>query len=98
MYIFEEDLISPDGGDDYLLFEILKTTFVQKKYHQAITQIKRLTGTNISNSTRDRAYFYMGEANYFLGNYDEAVKCFVKVQQAYPNLTKKWVDSALDRI
>lgn len=98
LYIFEEDLVSPDGGDDYLLFDILKTTLVQKKYHQAITQLKRLTGTNISKATGDRAYFYMGEANYLLGNYDEAVKCFVKVQLSFPNLTKKWIDSALDRI
>ena len=30
-YIFEEDLVSPDGGDAYLLFEILKTSFVTKK-------------------------------------------------------------------
>lgn len=98
LYIFEEDLVSPDGGDDYLLFEILKIYFVQKKYSQAITQLKRLAGTNISDDTLARAYFYMGEALYLQGNYSESVKTFVKVQQKFPDLTKKWIDSALDRI
>lgn len=98
IYIFEEDLVSPDGGDDYLLFEILKTYFVQKKYQKAINQIRKLEGTNISEQTRARANFYIGEAQYLLGNYNEAVKSFVKVQEYFPDLTQKWVDSALDRI
>lgn len=98
MYIFEEDLVSPDGGDDYILFDVLKTYFVVKKYQQAIVQLNRLAGTNISESTRKRIYFYIGEAEYLSGNYEQAVKSFVKVQQDFPNLTKKWVDSALDRI
>lgn len=98
MYIFEEDLVSPDGGDDYILFEVLKTYFVVKKYSQAVVQLNRLAGTNISESTRKRIYFYIGEAEYLSGNYEQAVKSFVKVQQDFPDLTKKWVDSALDRI
>ena len=35
-YVFEEDLISPDGGDDYLLFDVLKTTFIKRKYADAV--------------------------------------------------------------
>lgn len=96
-YFFEEDLISPDGGDDYLLFDILKTTFVRRKYSEAIIQLERLTGTNISESTRNRANFYLGEAYYFLGEYNEAIKAFVKVGSVYPALVQQWLDSALDR-
>ncbi len=98
LYVFEEDLVSPDGGDDYLLFEILKTTFVQKQYQQAILQLNKLVGTNINEKTRSRAYFYIGESQYLSGDYNEAIRTFVKVQQDFPNLTKKWIDSALDRI
>lgn len=97
-YIFEEDLISPDAGDDFLLFEILKTTFVQKKYNEAILQLNKLTGTNISEATRNRAYFYMGESEYLLGHYENAVRIFVQIEHAYPILAKKWLESALDRI
>lgn len=97
-YIFEEDLVSPAGGDDYLLFEILKTSFVTREYAQSITSLKKLIGTNISESTRNRAIFYLGESEYLSGNYENCVKTFVKVEQAYPTLVKKWLDSALDKI
>lgn len=98
MYLFEEDLVSPDAGDDYLLFEILKNYFVQKKYSEAIKQLDKLIGTNISESTRNRAIFYLGESYYLLGNYEQAVRTFVKVEQVFPNLVKEWLDSSLDRI
>ncbi len=97
-YIFEEDLISPDGGDDYLLFEILKQYFVHKNYDEAIVQLNKLAGTNIKDSTRSRVYFYIGECEYLIGEYEKAVKSFVKVQDIYPTLARKWINSSLDRI
>ncbi|MCQ2575344.1 MAG: hypothetical protein MJ162_01275 [Treponema sp.] len=98
-YFFEEDLISPDSGDDYLLFDILKNTFVQEKYEEAILQLNKLTGTrNISQAIISRAIFYIGEAEYFTGNYEEAVKYFVQLQQTYPLLTTKWINASLDKI
>jgi len=97
-YIFEEDMISPDGGDDYLLFDILKTSFVRRNYSEAITQLNKLIGTNVGDSTRNRAYFYLGEAQYLSGDYESAVKTFIKVEQTYPTLSKKWLNAALDKI
>lgn len=97
-YIFEEDLVSPDGGDEYLLFEILKTSFVTKKYKESIEKLNQLIGTNISEETRNRAYFYLGESQYFSRNYEEAVRNFVKVQAPFPTLSKKWLEDSLDRI
>ena len=85
-------------GHDYLLFEILKTSFVQRKYDQAIKDLNKLVGTNISESTRNRAYFYIGEAQYLTGDYNAAVKTFIKIQQVYPIQTKKWLDSALNKL
>jgi len=97
-HIFEEDLVSPDGGDAYLLFEILKTSFVTKKYKESIEKLNQLIGTNISESTRNRAYFYLGESQYFNHNYEDAVRSFVKVQHAYPSLAQKWLEASLDSI
>ena len=98
VYVFEDDLISPDGGDDFLLFEILKSSFIQKKYEQAITDLEKLTGTNINTATRNRAYFYLGESLYMLGSYEKAIKTFVKVENVYPELTKQWIDNSLDQL
>ena len=98
VHIFENDLISPDGGDDFLLFEVLKTTFIQKKYEEAISELEKLTGTNISTDTRSRAYFYLGESFYMLGRYEKAIKTFVKVENEYPELCKQWIDNSLDQL
>ena len=97
-YIFEEDLVSPDGGDDYLLFDILKNYFAPKKYSEAIIQLEKLIGTNISQKTRNRAYFYIGESEYFIEDYNKAIMYFVKVESIYPIQAKRWIDSSLDQL
>ncbi len=97
-YIFEQDLIEPDGSDDYLLFEILKNYFVQRKYSQATIQLKRLIGTNITEETRARANFYLGESQFFQKNYKDSIRTFVKIEGIYPSLANKWIDAALDYI
>ena len=60
--------------------------------------MNQLIGTNISEETRNRAYFYLGESQYFSGNYEEAVRSFVRIQQVFPTLSKKWLEASLDRI
>lgn len=95
-YVFEEDLISPDGGDDYLLFDVLKTTFIKRKYADAETELLRLLATNRSEAVTSRARFYLGESYYFRGNYADAVNAFLYAADAYPSLAKKWIDSSLD--
>ena len=95
-YVFEEDLISPDGGDDYLLFDVLKTTFIKRKYKDAETELLRLLATNRNEAVTSRARFYLGESYYFSGNYADAVNAFLYVIGDYPALAKKWIDSSLD--
>ena len=97
-YFFEEDLVSPDSGDDFLLFEVLKTTFVQEKYEEAIVLLNKLNGTNISQSVRDRVNFYIAQAYFFTGDFEQAAMCFAKTAQAFPLQTKIWMNYTLDRI
>ena len=97
-YFFEEDLISPDSGDDFLLFEVLKTTFVQEKYEEAIRLLNKLNGTNISDSVRNRVNFYIGEACFFTGDFELAAMYFAKTAPVYPLQTKIWMNYTLDRI
>lgn len=95
-YVFEEDLIAPDGGDDFLLFEVLRTTFIQKKYGQAINQLEKLINTNRSANVESRAKFYLAESYYFTKNYEEAAENFLSVYDDYPSLSKRWIESSLD--
>ena len=95
-YVFEQDLISPDGGDDFLLFEILRTTFIQKKYASCIDELIKLLGTNRSAEVTQRAGFYLAQSYYFSKDYKSAVQNFLKVYDTFPNLSKKWIDSSLE--
>lgn len=97
-YIFQEDLYTPDGGDDFILFEILKNYFIQEKYDQAFISLQHLTKTNIDEKVLNRAYFYMGQSLYFCADYEEAITTFVKVAEIYPELTKKWIVLSLDAL
>ncbi len=95
-HIFEDDLISPDGGDDFLLFEILRTTFIQKNYAEAISELERFLNKKNSAAAESRARFYLGEAYYFMEDYRTASKNFIMVYDTFPAVARKWLVSSLD--
>ncbi|MGP1458694.1 MAG: tetratricopeptide repeat protein [Treponema sp.] len=95
-YVFEEDLISPDGGDDFLLFEILRKYFIQKDYAQSARALEKLLGTNLTHTVEARARFYLAESHYFCEDYEKAAINFVALYGDFPVLSKKWIDSSFD--
>lgn len=95
-HFFEQDLVSPDGGDEYLLFDILKDSMIQRDYKKAEAQLNQLLGTNRSKDVTDRAIFYLGECYYFQEKYDLAVKQFSIVYTSFPGIAKKWIANSLD--
>ncbi len=96
VYIFDEDLISPSGGDEYLLFEILKTSFIKKKYTDSIEKLKKFLAQNRNKQVTDRANFYLGESYYYTGNFPSALTYFLSLEETYPELSRKWTESTLD--
>ncbi|MCR5081316.1 MAG: tetratricopeptide repeat protein [Treponema sp.] len=96
VYIFDEDLISPPGGDDYLLFEILRTTFIKKKYSQAAESLKKFLARNRSASVTERASFYLGECYYFTGKFEKALPYFLSIEDSRPELSRKWTENTID--
>jgi len=95
-YVFEEDIVSPQGGDDYLLFEVLSTSFIQQNYSSAITKLQEFMSHNRNKDSIARATFYLGESYYYCGNYPMALTLFLSLEDIYPNLVKKWSESSLD--
>lgn len=95
-YIFEEDLLSPSGGDEYILFDILKTYFVTKRYESSRLALNKFLLVNRKKDVQDRAIFYLGECNYYCADYKEAIRCFLKVQDAFEKESYKWIKNSLD--
>ncbi|MBR5932969.1 MAG: hypothetical protein IK002_03180 [Treponema sp.] len=98
MHVFEEDLICPEGGDDYYLFKILKTYFVKKDFAGSIKELNDFLSVRRSPSSAKRATFYLGESYYFLKDYQNSLFNFLTVSDDWPELSKKWIDSSLDMI
>ena len=97
-FAFEEDLLSPESGEDYLLFDTLHRTFAKRKYYDGTKELQEFLSVNHSDSVTNRAYFYLGECQYFSGYFREAIMSFLKIQDIYPDLCQKWIDSSLDLI
>lgn len=95
-YLFEQDLMSPAGGDEYLLFETLRTTFVQKNYPAATAALQRFLAQNRATDVTDRANFYLGESYYYCGKYKEALSKFLDLEDTFTTLSRKWVESTLE--
>lgn len=95
-HYFDEDLVSPSGGDDFYLFEILRDYFVKRNYRESVPALQKFLSVNRSEETTSRAAFYLAESHYYLGNYRHALTMFLFVEDAYPVLSKKWINSTLD--
>ena len=95
-HIFDEDMISPAGGDDYYLFEILKDYFIRRDYASSVKALQTFLGVNRSPETTKRGAFYLGEALYYCGRYRDALMMFLYVEEDEPALAKKWIQSSLD--
>lgn len=95
-HFFEDDMFAPDGGDGYILFETLREGLVQRKYRESVGLFIDFLSVNRNAAVTNRAEFYLGESFYFCGEYKKAVQCFLAVQEIFPALAKKWIDSSLD--
>ncbi len=95
-YFFEEDMFSPDGGDEYTLFECLRAGLAPKKYADSVQILQDFLSVHRSKETTERAQFYLGQSHYFCQDYEKAIRCFLAVQDAFPELSKQWIDSSLD--
>ena len=95
-YIFEEDMVAPAGGDDYFLFEILKEYFIRKDYRNSVEYLQKFLSVNRTDTVTNRAVFYLAESNYYRKNYRQALNLFLFVEESYPALAKKWIESTLD--
>ncbi|MBO4319668.1 MAG: hypothetical protein J5857_04290 [Treponema sp.] len=94
-YIFQDDVVR-SKGEDAALFDILKGSFINRRYTQAEKELYDFTLTSVNQDTRDRACFYLGECYYYNGKLSDAVRIFISLQDKYPSLSRKWTDACLD--
>ncbi len=95
-HIFSEDQVVPPGGDDYLLYKVLQEGWMQGRYAEAKAGLSSFLAQRRDDGATKRATFYLAEAEYFTGNYTGALNLFLTVQDSFPALAGKWIDSCID--
>lgn len=87
-YIFKDDLIESESGEEVFLFNVLKTTFIKCKYSEAASELSRLLRTNMARNVTMRTTFYLGECYYFMGQYEKAISKFMDAKSYYSPLER----------
>ncbi len=95
-YVFEEDLVVSPEGDDFFLFESLKTYFIKKDYKGSVKDLRKFLEITRDPYVTTRAVFYLAQSQYYCKNYRKALELFLFVEDELPELSKKWIDSTLD--
>lgn len=95
-YVFEQDMVISPEGDDFFLFESLKTYFIKKDYKGSVKDLKAFLGITRDPFVTTRAVFYLAQSQYYCRNYRKALELFLFVEDELPELSKKWIDSTLD--
>lgn len=95
-FIFEEDMIVSPQGDDFFLFESLKNYFIQNDYKGSVKDLCKFLAITREPQVTARAVFYLAESQYYCHNYRKALELFLFVEDEFPELSKKWIDSTLD--
>ena len=95
-YVFAKDREEGATGDDYLLQVILKRTFLNADYKKAAEELVQFLSANREENASRRAEFYIGECYYFSGDYKRALEYFLKTQNDFVPLCRKWTRYTLN--
>ena len=90
-YLFTIDAQSNTGGEELALRTILAGSFIPGHWDAAIMELKRFLSIRRTPSTVARARFYIGEAQFFSGNYHQALLEFLLAQDRYYNQSREWI-------
>lgn len=94
-YIFPQEQNQESTGENFLLYDIVSGLFIRGDYAAAAEKIAEFLQITRSREITARAKFYQGECAYFTGDFRGAVSCFLDVKDAFPELSRRWLDAAL---
>lgn len=84
-------------GDDYVLFSIIDAFFTRGDWKSANKELEKFVQMNRDEKVLSRAYYYLGQANYFLGNTQVALSYFMKAEKEFSHQSKKWIQEVLSQ-
>jgi len=92
---FSQDLETPAGGENYTVRSIIQGPFAKKDWPAARDELIRFLALPRTRDTEARARFYLGQALYFCGNYQDSLFEFLRIQTQYPGESQDWIQANL---
>ncbi|MDR2510121.1 MAG: hypothetical protein LBC77_05710 [Spirochaetaceae bacterium] len=97
--IFQRDVqMISSSADEVQLQNIIKDFFALRKWPETITALQQLLTTVRTQAVEIRCRYYLGQAYYFSGLYNNAMTEFLAVQSKLPTETAFWIQLTLKAI
>lgn len=98
LYVFPEDKETTGSGEQYLLAQIINSSFISNDWDTAEEELKQFLKVNRSVEITRRANFYLGQVFYYQGYYRESLNSFIIAENAFPAKTKQWIQAVLEKM
>ncbi len=95
-HIFRQEREEGRVGEDSILQDIVNSHLSAGDYQAAELRLREFLGINRSEDATDRGTFYLGEVLLYQGKSRQALSCFLRVQDRFPDLAARWIRAALD--
>jgi len=96
--VLEIDQAEAQGGEDYVLKNILRGRLASEEYAAAEQELVDFLSVRRESKLAARANFYLGQARFFQGRYEEALIDFLSAREQFYADADPWVDACFDRL
>jgi hypothetical protein len=93
--VFTMDMDEPQSGEESALFQIIEDYFKQFEWESARSNLQEYLAIPRTKDVTARARFYLGQTQYFTGNYREALWEFLSFRSINPDEANSWIDAVL---
>ncbi|MCL2444251.1 MAG: hypothetical protein FWD13_12420 [Treponema sp.] len=93
--VFTDDLITPTGGEESALFQIITEYFVTFEWETARISLQNFLALPRTREIEARARFYLAQTLYYTGNYREALMEFLSFRSFNITEANNWIEAVL---
>jgi len=93
--VFAVDLEAPASGEESELYHIIRDFFGKHEWEDARSKLLDYLSLPRTKEAQERGRFYLGQTQYFTGNYREALWEFLSFRSVNPGEANVWIDAVL---
>ncbi|MAG13306.1 MAG: hypothetical protein CMN78_01790 [Spirochaetales bacterium] len=88
----------PEDASEGILHDMLQSSFSTQDWPGAKDILIDFLKIRRPDNIEQRARFYLGQCQFFLGNYQESFLEFVFAEEGYYGEAQQWIDTLIDRL